>query len=140
MQTKSGYNSGKRFPPITTNNTHQDLGIILSTDLSWRDHYSLIFAKAYKTFGLLRCAFCHTTNILSKKSLYLALVRSQLIYCSPLWHPYQISDITLLKRIQHQATKYTLNDFTSDYKRTRLINLNLLPLMYLLDLYGILLF
>lgn len=124
---------------ITANNTHRDLGIILSTDLSWRHHYSHISAKAYKTLGLLRRAFSHAANTLTKKSLYLALVRSQLLYCSPLWHPYHLNDITLLERIQRRATKYILNDFTSNYK-SRLINLNLFPLMYILDLYDILFF
>ena len=45
----------------------------------------------------------------------------------------------LKELIQHWATKYILNNFTSDYN-THLINLNLLPLMYLLDLYDILFF
>jgi len=94
--------------PITTSNTHRDIGIILSTDLSWKDRQSHISAKAYKTLGLLRRTFSHTANIQIKKSLYL-------------------------------ATKYILNDFTSDCK-TRLINLSLLPLIYILDLYNILFF
>jgi len=62
-----------------------------------------------------------------------------LLYCPQIWHPYQINDITLLERIQRRATKYILTDFTSNYK-TRPINLNLLPLMYQLDLYNILFF
>jgi len=57
---------------ITTNITHQDLKIILSTNFSWRDHYKHISAKAYKTLSLLRHTFCHTVNILTKKSLYLS--------------------------------------------------------------------
>ena len=106
------------------------LGIILSTNLSWRDRYIHISAKAYKTLSLLRHTFCYTVNILTKKSLYLSLVRSQLTYCSPLWHPYQINDITLLERIQHQAQPNTFLMIS----HLTLINLNLLPLMYLLDL------
>ena len=46
---------------------------------------------------------------------------------------------TSFERIQHRATKYILNDFSSNYK-TRLVNLILLPLMYQLDLYDILFF
>jgi len=34
--------------PITTSNTHRGLGIILSTDLSWKDHRSYISTKATK--------------------------------------------------------------------------------------------
>jgi len=39
----------------------------------------------------------------------------------------------LLEHIQWHATKYILNDYTSDYK-TRLIKLKLLPFMYILDI------
>ena len=41
--------------------------------------------------------------------------------------------------VQRRATKYILNDFTSDYK-SRLIKLQLLPLMHIFDLSDIILF
>jgi len=103
-----------------SSNAHCDLGIILST---WKDHYNHISSKAYRTLGLLRRTFSRSINISTKWTLYLALVRSQLLYCSPLWHPSLIQDISTLERIQCQATK---NDYISDYK-TRLIKLNVLP-------------
>ena len=124
---------------IKTSSTHRDLGVILSTDLSWKNHYNHISAKAYRTLGLLRRTFSHSVDIPTKKTLYLALVRSQLLYCSPLWHPYLICDISALERIQRRATKFILNDYVTDYK-TRLIKLNILPLMYTYDLYDILFF
>ena len=60
-------------------------------------------------------------------------------YVLTLWHPYLIQDISALKIIQRQATKYILNDYVSDYK-THLIKLNLLPLMYIYDQCDILFF
>ena len=96
---------------LKTGSTHWDLGIILSIDLTWKDHYNYITAKAYKTFGLLRRTFSYTIDIATKNTLYLSLVKSQLLYnhCSPLWHPYLICDISSLERTQHQATKFILN-------------------------------
>ena len=44
-----------------------------------------------------------------------------------------------LVKIQRQASKYILSDFSSDYK-SRLTSLNMLPLMMQLELYDILLF
>ena len=77
----------------------------------------------------------------SKKNLYISIVRSNLLYCSPLWRPYQIKDILNLERIQCRASKYILGDYTSDYKtRLRLIKLNLQPLMYIYELLDILFF
>ena len=84
---------------IISSNTHRDLGIILFTDLSWRNHYHHILSKAYRTLGLLRHTFSHAINTTTKRTLYIALVRSQLLYCSPLWHPYLIQDISALERI-----------------------------------------
>ena len=67
------------------------------------------------------------------------MVRSHLIYCSPVWCPRLIKDIQLLERVQRRATKYILNDFTSDY-RDRLISLELLPLMMFYELLDIMFF
>ena len=57
------------------------------------------------------------------------LVRSTLSYCSPVWRPHLLTDIKNLERIQRRTTKYILNNYTNDYK-SRLMNLNILPLMY----------
>ena len=62
----------------------------------------------------------------------LTSVRSQLVYCSPVWRPYLIKDILQLERIQ-RATKFILMCSDSDYK-SRLISANLLPLMYTFEL------
>ena len=60
-----------------------------------------------------------------------------LSYCSPVWQPHLLTDINNLERIQHHATKYILNNYTNDYK-SRLINLNILPLMYTYEIADIL--
>ena len=118
---------------------HCDLGLLLSYDLSWSNHYQRISAKAYKYFGLLRRIFKNCQSISAKKLLYITLVRSQLTYGSQLWNPYLIRDIVSLERIQRRATKFILNDYISDYK-SRLLKLGLLPLMYVLDFYDIMFF
>jgi len=101
---------------ISAQETHRDLGIIMSSDLSWREHMKSILSRAYKTLNLIRCSFstCHSPQ--AKKILYLSLVCSQLTYYSQIWHPHLLKDIEILEMIQHRATKYILNDFTSDYR------------------------
>ena len=65
--------------------------------------------------------------------LYLTLVKSKISYCCQLWRPHLVKDIQSLERVQRRATKYILQDYTSDYK-SRLLSLNILPLMYWLEL------
>ena len=122
---------------IPRSDCHKDLGIILSVDLSWDKHYKIITSRAYKLLGLIRrtLSSCHSTTTMTR--LYVSLVRSQLFYCTQVWRPHLMRDILNIERVQRRATKYILNDYTSSYK-TRLILLNLLPLMYLFELHDIL--
>ena len=124
---------------ITKVESHKDLGITLSSNLSWDAHYDHIIAKAYSILGLLRRTFSPQNPARSKKQLYISLVRSQLLYCSILWKPHFIKYIQQFERVQRRATKYILNDFTSDYK-SRLIHTQLLPLTYILDLNDVMFF
>ena len=78
---------------LTRENTHNDLGIVLTSDLKWRDHYMSIMAKSYKILGLLRKVFSSVHCHQAKKVLYISLVRSKLLYCSPIWRPHLLSDI-----------------------------------------------
>ena len=92
-----------------------------------------------ESLGLLRRIFNDTYCLLARKNLYISITRSTLLYCSCLWKPYLLSDIKLIEKVQKRATKYILCDYTSDYK-SRLMRLNLLPLMYIYDLNDIMFF
>ena len=65
--------------------TQKDLGVILSSDMQWRTHYLLMIRRAYKMLGLIRRIFSSVSYVYDKHSLYLSLIRSHLLYCSPLW-------------------------------------------------------
>ena len=65
---------------------HKDWGINFTNDLLWSKHYEIITAKAYQTLGLI-CRTFKQIFIDARKQLYISLVRSQLLYCSPLWRP-----------------------------------------------------
>ena len=102
---------------LSPTDSHTDLGIVMSADLSWRKHYGLISSCAYRTLDLLRRTFNTTNSVKLKKLLYLSLVCSQLTYCSIIWHPYLHKNILMLEEmIQWRATKFILNDYSSDYK------------------------
>ena len=105
--------------------SHQDLGIIMSNNLSWRNHNTHILAKEYKSLGLICHVFKLSHPFEIKNKFYLSLLQPILTYCAPVWW----LDINSLERIQRCATKYILNDFTSNYQQW-LIKLNILPLMH----------
>ena len=64
---------------IPHSDSHKDLGITLSVDLSWNKHYKTITARAYKVLGLIHRTFssCHSTTTMTR--LYVSLVRSHTI-------------------------------------------------------------
>lgn len=115
--------------PIQAVESCKDLGVIVSSDLSWSLQQNNVISKAYRQLGLIRRTFSKSVSVKAKKLLYLSLVRSKLTYCSQLWRPQFIKDIAALEKVQRRATKYILNDYTSDYKQ-RLITLGMLPLMH----------
>ena len=105
---------------------------MFSSNFNWSAHYNMITSKAYRMLGLIRRTL-KTNCVNAKKQLYIAVIQSQLQYCSILWRPQLIKDIITIERIQCRATKYILNDYTSSYK-SRLQQLNHLPLMYNFEL------
>ena len=111
----------------------RDLGILISSNLDWTHHYNNLCSSAYKLLGLFRRTFSAQCPHSVRRLLYVMMVRSRFSYCSPIWRPHLIKDIRSLERVQRRATKYILQDYSSDYK-TRLIQLDLLPLMYFLEL------
>uniref|UniRef100_A0A1X7UDD0 Reverse transcriptase domain-containing protein n=1 Tax=Amphimedon queenslandica TaxID=400682 RepID=A0A1X7UDD0_AMPQE len=119
--------------PFRVSSVHKDLGVYLSADLSWSNHISHIISKAYKRLGLIRRYYSISISVEIKKTLYIYLVRSQLVYCSLIWRPNFVKDFMLLERVQQKATKYILNNFVSDYG-TRLMSLNMLPSVIILEL------
>ena len=52
--------------PVATKESHRDLGVLISKDLSWEDHYDYMLSEAYKTFGLLHRSFAKALSIHTK--------------------------------------------------------------------------
>ena len=124
---------------IPTRSIQSDLGVAICDNLQWSEHHNSILSKAYKMLGLVRRTFCANISTMIKTKLYICLIRSQIMYCSILWRPHLIQDFTKIERLQRRATKYILNDVSTDYK-SHLIQLKLLPLMYIFELVDILCF
>ena len=102
---------------ISSKGEGKDLGLTIAADFAWRPHYRLISSKAYKMLALLRRVFSSSVSVSvsAKRSLYISLVRSHLLYCSPIWHPYLLMDIKSLELVQRRATKFNTNYTPIDY-------------------------
>ena len=120
--------------PLSIKESCRDLAVIMSHDFSWSDHVSVVVAKAYKVLDLLRYSF-HSAHSSLRRLLYTSLIHSQLTYCCQVWRPHLLKDIQVLERVQRRATKWILNDFSTDYK-SRLISLHL-PLMMSFEIHDI---
>ena len=62
------------------------VNVIMTWDLSWKNHHEYVLSKAYKILGHLQRIFSNVGCTLAKRN-YISLVRSQLMYCSQMWHP-----------------------------------------------------
>ena len=88
------------------------LGVTMCNDLDWGVHINNISAKANKTLGFLRRNMKHCSQKV-KTLTYTSLVRPVLEYSSPVWDPYNQSQIAQLEQIQRKAARYVYNDYTS---------------------------
>ena len=66
--------------PISRSHSHQDLGVILSEDLSWSLHYKSIVSKALITLNLLRRVFGTSGSIRVCKLLIFSTVKAHILF------------------------------------------------------------
>ena len=82
------------------------LGLTITDDFEWGQHISEISCKATKTLGFLRrnlaLAPRHT-----KEVAYKTLVRPQLEYAAPIWHPYNETETKKVEKGQKTEARWT---------------------------------
>ena len=106
------------------------LGIQISNDLSWDKHIAHITGKANSTLGFLKrnLKFCPEST---KRTAYLALVKSKLSYACSIWDPHLRRHIDMIEKVQHKSVRFILSDYTSKKDgdmRSMLSTVNLEPL------------
>ena len=90
---------------ITPQNTVKDLGVIISSDLSWSPHIKTVTESAKKIASWILSVFAdRRAEILLP--LYKSLVRSRPEYCSPLFTTSKQEDIKLLESTQRSFTAH----------------------------------
>ena len=81
----------------------KDLGVIVSSDLTWFSHVSSATSRARSMASWVLSAF-KTRDRITMITLYKSLVRSHLEYCCPLWNTNKVADIDLIEGVQKSFT------------------------------------
>ena len=80
------------------------LGLTFSDDLKWNAHVNNTVKKANSTLGLIRRNFYHCPAS-TRKTAYIALVRSTLEYGAPIWDPSSKTEVDKLEQVQRRAAR-----------------------------------
>ena len=117
---------------LETCESEKDLGVWVSSDLSWDKQIFEQCTKANKLLGFVRRASKNIFNMQTRRTLFLTIVRCHLGYASQVWSPQSIGLLKQVEGIQQRATKYILKlPFRCDIPyKTRLQMTNLIPLSF----------
>lgn len=110
-------------------NSIKDLGVDISSTLVWDEHIIKVVSKCNKKLGMIKRAIGFNAPQNVSKTLYSALIRSNLEYGSPLWSGTSKRNIKALEGVQRRATKFILGYPDLDYKE-RLTEISLMPLTF----------
>ena len=103
-KTKPIYSLGAQLRSLE--NT-KDLGVTISSDLSWGKHVFATVNKANMVLGVIKRSIgTNKQDVFSQ--LYKSLVRPILEYVAPVWSPYLIKDIVVLEKVQRRASRLAL--------------------------------
>jgi len=104
----------------------KDLGVTTTDNFNWNSHIDIMVSKANRMLGLIKRTCRGLDDTKTLRTLYCALVRSNVEYCIVVWSPYTKKNIEKVEKVQRRATKFILK--TEDNYETRLKNLNLMSL------------
>ena len=114
----------------------RDLGVLISANLSWDPHISIMTDSARKMCSWILSVF-QSRDRLTMMTLYKSLIRSRLEYCSPLWTNNKVETIVKLEQIQRFFTSRIDGCSELTYYE-RLQHLNLMSLQRRRERYTIL--
>lgn len=114
--------------PITPSNSVKDLGVLMSSDLSFKCHIDGVVDEAKKRAAwVLRTL--KTRDWYSMLTLWKSMVLPKLEYCSQLWCPIKKGDVLRIEEVQRSfVRKICFNDFDDQGYWQRLSRLGLYSL------------
>ena len=112
----------------------KDLGVLLDSEMSFREHYAYIISKASRNLGFIFRLASEFRDSYCLRSLYFSLVRSILETAAIVWTPFHNVWISRIERIQAKFVRYALrflpwqntSDLPSYESRCRLLGMDTL--------------
>ena len=77
-----------------------DFGVIFNEKFDFNDDINFRLAKARSTLGVIKRTASEFNNLTALRTLYVALVRSRLEYCSQIWAPFYTGPNNAIENIQ----------------------------------------
>jgi hypothetical protein len=88
-----------------------DLGVILDSKLSFREHIDSVVNKGSALFGFVKRLSREFRDPYLLKVLFVTYVRSQLEYANCVWQPFYVTHFNRIERIQEKFIKHALRQF-----------------------------
>jgi hypothetical protein len=88
-----------------------DLGVILDSKLSFREHIDSVVNKGSTMFGFIKRLSREFQDPYTLKVLYVTYVRSKLEYANCVWQPFYDTHMNRIERIQENFIKHALRQF-----------------------------
>ena len=86
----------------------KDLGVDMNSNFTFNDHCTRILNKANQQMGITRRTCSFVKDVKRRRTLYIALVRSQFEHCSPVWRPTNQSSMSKIESFQKSCIKWIL--------------------------------
>jgi hypothetical protein len=118
------YKIGNKLIP--NKSVFRDLGISVSSPLSFNKHVDFVVAKAYSRLGLINKVFLLKTKKTILR-LFKAFVRPLLEFSSVIWNPYTARNINKIERVQKRLCRM-IPDIRQMCYRKQLETLNIFSL------------
>ena len=106
MQVSENYPLKNKTLVVTTE--EKDLGIWVTSNLTWSKHTLDRCAAANRMLGFVRRSATEITDKRIRRALYLAVVRPALGYATQVWSPQLVELINRVERVQRRASKFIL--------------------------------
>jgi hypothetical protein len=106
--------------------SHKDLGVTITSDLSWSEHIIRTVKRANTSSYVMFKAFSRPSKTTFLK-IYKSYILPLLEYANVIWSPTLIRDIKLIEKVQRKTTKRVWS-FRHESYDNRIGRLKLLPL------------